>query len=77
MTDNERKLRAALDALQTVVRDWKYEIEANFLADDHAEIPPSWQMLLDASEILGNWDPDDELPEDGYAISFTFEEVPA
>lgn len=59
MTDMERKLRMALDAMQDVLRELKYELENNFTANGE-DLPDSWAELLDACEILGNWDPDAE-----------------
>lgn len=59
MTDMERKLRMAIDAMQDVLRELKYELENNFTANGE-DLPDSWAELLDAAEILGNWDPDED-----------------
>lgn len=67
----EQRLRAMVDSLQWVARELAYVLRDNFFASELPEAPEQWSRLLDAAEILGNWDPDDEAPEDGYEVLFT------
>ena len=67
----EARLRAMVDSLQWVARELAYVLHDNFFASELPEAPEQWSRLLDAAEILGSWDPDDEAPEDGYEVLFT------
>jgi hypothetical protein len=71
MTQDEQRLRAMVDALQTVVREIKFQFEGNLMVEVTDETPEIWSRLMDDAEILGEWDPDEPPDEDGYEVLFT------
>jgi hypothetical protein len=71
LTQEEARLRAMVDALQRLVRELKFEFEGNLMVEVVDDTPESWGRLMDEAEILGEWDPDDRNPEDGYEVLFT------
>lgn len=70
MTPMETKLRMAIDVMQNVLRELKYELDNNFTANGE-DLPESWAELTDACEILGHWDPDNDEEDEAYRIVFT------
>lgn len=67
MTDPDRKLLVAIDLMQGVLRELKYEIENNFTANGE-DLPDSWAELMDSAEMLANWDPFEDEPLEGYVL---------
>lgn len=67
MTDRERQLLLAIDLMQDVLRELKYEMDNNFTANGEV-LPERWAELLDSAEVLGNWDPLEDEPPVGYEV---------
>lgn len=71
MNVREQKLLAMVDGLQEALRDLAHTFTAVVLSEAGPDSPEIWTQQVDRAEILGNWDVDDERPEDGYEVLFT------
>lgn len=60
-----------VDALQNLTRDLAYTLHGNLMVEVDRHTPEEFSRLIDRAEILAEWDPDDDAPEDGYEVLFT------